>query len=481
VIRRLESFAGKQLGLRPYFRAPGDGRQAPVVPARDLLWAILAGSLLRDGAFHAVEGLVRSRARRALGIRRPFADDTLGYFTQHLKVDPMRTALATAVTRTKRHKAFDDVLYIGLVLDGSTVGRCPSVRCPWCHPIIVPHKAPGASAPGPVGEVVGQHHKLSLLSVVGGALVLPLDVEPYGPTDSELGASLRVLQRGVGAVGRRFAQYVVGDGLYANAPFLHAAGDLGLRAVVRLKGNLPTLFAAAQARFISQPPTTVFDDGGDRIEAWDADDFDPWEGLRWPTVRVLRYVQHHPDGSTVEAYWLTDWSRGRVSTRSLYRMAKGRWTIENQGFNDAKSRYGLAHVPHHHPNSLLIHWVLVALTLTVERLYRMRFLHRGSHPVLSAMALVRRHSGSASACPRSILRSSSLRPGPYPRAAPRHPVAGRPSPNTSRVARHHVRLAARHLTRPPAVLGPALGPVPSRRSERAVAVVRRWTILIGVW
>ncbi len=389
MIRRWQAFVTRHTGLRAYLDAPGDGRRAPVVPARALLWALLAAYLVRDGAFHAVEALVRSPARRALGIRRPFGDDTVAYFTERLDVPTTRAALITAVRQAKRRKGFDDVVRIGLVLDGTTVGRCASVRCPWCHPIIVPHLTE-AGERSAVGHVVGQHHKLSLLSVVGGVLPLPVDLEPYGPGDSELAASLRVLDRGVAALGPRFAQYVLGDGLYANAPFLHAAGDHGLRALVRLKANLPTLFAAAQARFEGTPPGGTFEDHGDRVEVWDADDFDPWEGLRWPTVRVLRYRQTHADGTVVEAYWLTDFSAHRVSSQTLYRLAKGRWTIENQGFNDSKTRYGLSHVPHHHANSLLIHWLLVVLTLTLERLFRLRYLHRGTHPPLAAMQLLRR-------------------------------------------------------------------------------------------
>ena len=105
---------------------------------------------------------------------------------------------------------------------------------------------------------------------------------------------------------------------------------------------------------------------------------------------MLRYRQTHPDGTVIEGYWLTDFSAHRVSSRTLYRYAKGRWTIENHGFNDGKTRYGLDHVPHHHPDSLLIHWLLVALTLTLERLFRVRYLRRGAHPPLAAMDLLRR-------------------------------------------------------------------------------------------
>ena len=83
-------------------------------------------------------------------------------------------------------------------------------------------------------------------------------------------------------------------------------GDVGLRVVARWKGNLPELFQAAQRRFRVRPPHTTFRDGPDRVEVWDADDFDPWEDLRWETVRVIFYRQHKPHGELIEAFWLTD-------------------------------------------------------------------------------------------------------------------------------------------------------------------------------
>ena len=44
---------------------------------------------------------------------------------------------------------------------------------------------------------------------------------------------------------------------------------------------------------------------------------------------------------------------------------------------------------HHQPNSLLIQWLMIALALTIERLYRIRYLHRGTHSPRSAIELVR--------------------------------------------------------------------------------------------
>jgi len=374
--RRLKKYAAKCLRLKSYLRSPGDGRTQGRIPATALVWALLMGVLLRRVAFAAVEALVCSRARRALDVSRRFGNDALSYFTERLDPSVTRQAVVTAVRQAKRHKAFDDGRFIGLALDGTGAGRSHEKGCDWCRPVR-----------NQKGEILSYHHQLVMISVVGTGLTLPLDTEPYGPGDCEYNAGRRLLPRAVGNLGCRFADYVVADGDFATAPFLHEVGEVGLSVVARLKNNLPELFAAAQRRFLRQPPQQVFRHGKDRVEIWDADDFDPWETLRWETVRVVRYRQHKPDGTIYDAYWLTDFPRHQVSSRAIFRIAKSRWEIENQGFNDAKNRYGFEHICHHQRHSLLVVWLLTCLALTIERLYRVRYLHRGTHPILQAITL----------------------------------------------------------------------------------------------
>jgi hypothetical protein len=338
---------------------------------------VLLGQVLRASSFLAVERLVRSSARRVLAVSTSFSDDALGYFSERLDPTFTRAALARVLHQAKRNKAFEASGGIGLAVDGTTVGRCASWGCSLCRPYRNAEK-----------EIVGYRHHLVLISVVGTGLCLPCDVEPYGPGDSEYAAGQRLLRRAIELLGVRFAAYVVVDGEFATAPFLHAAGALGLPVVARLKANLPELLAAAEKRFRSQPPKLTFRDGSDRVQLWDAEDFDPWENLRWKTVRVLFYRQQKPDGEVIEAFWLTDSPLARVSSRVLYHRAKSRWEIENQGFNDAKNRHGLGHICHHHPNSLLTTWLLTSLALTLERLYRLRYLRRGRHPRRTAAEFV---------------------------------------------------------------------------------------------
>ena len=238
-------------------------------------------------------------------------------------------------------------------------------------------------------EVIGYRHHLAMISVVGAGISLPFDVEPYGPKDSEYAAAQRLLRRAVPALNVRFADYIVGDAGLSTATFLHAATETGLPVLARLKDNLPELSAAVERRFGSQPPHRVLTDGKDRVELWDADDFDPWETLQWCAVRVVRYRRHQPDGTVTQGDWLCNLPSARFPSLSVFRMGRSRWEIENQGFNDCKSRQGFEHICHHHPNSLLICWLLTLLAVVIGRLYRIRHLHRGRHPVRTAADLVR--------------------------------------------------------------------------------------------
>ena len=332
-VRQFLRYATRFAGWRAYLRAPGDGRRHPQIPATVLLRALLVTRVVREASFRAVEALVRSPARRAVGVRETFGDDALAYFTERLELARLRQVIGGVVRQAKRNKAFQESWRIGLALDGTGAGRSQAARCAGCRPLRNARH-----------EIVGYHHQVVLISVVGTAVVLPVDVEPYGPGDSEYAGGQRLLRRAVATLGSRFADYVVVDGEFATAPFLHTVGDLGLPVVARLKGNLPELAQAARQRFALTPPTRTFRDGRDWVKLWDADDFEPWETLRWATVRVLRYRQHKPDGTVVAAYWLTDFSRRQAGSQALYHMAKSRWDIENQGFNDAKTRYGFAHI-----------------------------------------------------------------------------------------------------------------------------------------
>jgi hypothetical protein len=238
---RLLQYVRLGLRLKLYLELPGDGRRFPPIPAKAMLWAILLGQILRESSFHALESLVGSTRRRSLGVSRKFGDDALGYFTERLDPTPTRRAAIQIVRQAKRNKAFQNCTFLGLALDGTTAGRCRKPQCSLCRPWRNTRTQ----------QMEGYRHHLVMLSVVGTGLSLPIDVEPFGAGDSEYAAGQRLLRRTIPQLGPRFADYLVVEGEFATAPFLHACDDLGLPWSLVSRAISPTYL---------RPPTSVFPD-----------------------------------------------------------------------------------------------------------------------------------------------------------------------------------------------------------------------------
>ena len=174
-VKHIQNDACHCLGLKWYFQRPGDGRAHPRIPARDVVWAVVSGHVLRVASFLRLQWLAHSPVRAELGLPGPFGDDALAYCTARMDPEITRLALAAALHQAKRNKAFENSRFIGLAWDGTGAGRTYKQPCPLGDPIKDPQ-----------GEVHGQLHPFVLISVVGpGGLTLPVDVEPYGPGDSE--------------------------------------------------------------------------------------------------------------------------------------------------------------------------------------------------------------------------------------------------------------------------------------------------------
>jgi len=83
---RIQNYACHCLGLKSFFQQPGDGRAQPHIPASDIVWAVVMSRILRVNSFLRLEWLVHSPARAGLGVKAPFGDDALAYYT--VRMDP---------------------------------------------------------------------------------------------------------------------------------------------------------------------------------------------------------------------------------------------------------------------------------------------------------------------------------------------------------------------------------------------------------
>jgi hypothetical protein len=214
----------------------------------------------------------------------------------------------------------------------------------------------------------------------------------------------------------------VADGEYQTAPFLRAAGEVGLLVVARLKPNLPRMVGGGPD---AVPGNTARLERRDRPGAGRPVGCG---GFR-PLGDVALGQCAGPALPAGQARWA---QRGCVlADRLPLGGDQHRGTLpdgqeplgdENQGFNDEKTRYGLEHLAHRQPNSVLLGWLLTVLALTIERLYRLPYLRRviscaetgdrlgAAPPADLGGAAVLRHQLTGPVAPGCFVRLSLLEP-----------------------------------------------------------------------
>ena len=140
-----------------------------------------------------------------------------------------------------------------------------------------------------------------------------------------------------------FADVIVADALYLNAPFINTLKENGLEGVIRLKDERRMIFQNAERLFKQdEGKKASFWKGKKKIEVWDLSGF-KMEGCPYK-LRVVRYhEQWKENGKETERFmWLVT-TLEAADYRVLWEMMHRRWDIEENGFHQLKTYYHAKH------------------------------------------------------------------------------------------------------------------------------------------
>ena len=140
-----------------------------------------------------------------------------------------------------------------------------------------------------------------------------------------------------------FADVIVADALYLNAPFINILKENGLEGVIRLKDERRMIFQDAERLFKQdEGKKASFWKGKKKIEVWDLSGFE-MEGCPYK-LRVVRYYeQWKENGKETERFmWLVT-TLEAADYRVLWEMMHRRWDIEENGFHQLKTYYHAKH------------------------------------------------------------------------------------------------------------------------------------------
>jgi len=147
------------------------------------------------------------------------------------------------------------------------------------------------------------------------------------------------------------------DALYAQAPVLQLAEQIGWDLVISLKRNLPDLYRSAIRLFARRDPDSCFTDkqAGKtyEVQLWDTPGL-PFSGDDPRLIRVVRseetLTENHyrqrrlqPETTSHEWLWITTLDPAVFSARQVRQLGHDRWKLENNGWNDLTQNWAFKH------------------------------------------------------------------------------------------------------------------------------------------
>jgi hypothetical protein len=376
------------LGWEGPLDAVQDRRPRAQIPTWVVVRAAAVMFLSRLGSLNALD---ESRPSRfwAQWLEQPLPSaDTLGRVAARVDEAGLRALHRHLYSRLKRMKALEPSGH-GLmlaVLDGHESHATFRRHCSGCLERTVHTQS---------GDRTQYYHRHVALQLVGRDFCLALDAEPQRPGEDEVAAALRLLDRALPAYPRAF-DVIVADGLYADSRVFNWALDHGKDALAVLKDERRELWQDARGLFERTVPTAVKNEYG-QCQYWDAAGFTSWTTVQQP-VRVVRSLERRTirrqldqqiEELHAEWMWVTTLSQDQASTQAVARIGHGRWSIENQGFNQLVNQWHADHVYKHQAQALLVFWLLAMACLNLFLAFYQRNLKPAARQAASMLHVAR--------------------------------------------------------------------------------------------
>ena len=206
-------------------------------------------------------------------------------------------------------------------------------------------------------EQIQYYHRAVGCQIVSSPVKPMLAVEWLQPGEGEDTAALRLLTRLPELYGSPFFDILLLDSLYAQAPVLKLAAQVGWDLVVSLKQEARELYQNAMGLFTHRPAdqccTTRKEGKEYAVRLWDTDGL-PFTQDHPQPVRVVwsqetltqnHYRRGQRVSETTEQQWLwvTTLDRKIFSGLQVRQLGHDRWKLENNGWNDLTQNWALKH------------------------------------------------------------------------------------------------------------------------------------------
>lgn len=398
-LHQFEKYASNVFALPGLLARLTDRRRTPKIPTFDVLNSLFHTALLRIPSLNALEGDLKEEDFQKLIGRNPspgkaFSAEVVANVLDKLDLDGLHDGLSGVIGKAERNKAFRDGCYGALrsvAIDGWEPFASYHRHCPHC----LTRKVQVKRATGEIGEVEQYYHRYVVAMLIGSTLDVVVGIEPvrneearrdaeggrHSGHEGELTAARRLIDSLHQTYGT-FIDALVLDALYANGPVLTQLDRCGYGGFIVLKKDHNEPLKEALALWQGQGPCGTFDDSAkkEHIEFWDVDDIDTLETYKGK-VRVVRAVITRPGkASSTWCFGIVGKRARKLARPAALKIVRGRWHIEDTGFNQWIQYWKLGHVFRHTANALMAVLLLWTLAFNLLQLFVYRRLKRPRRP-----------------------------------------------------------------------------------------------------
>lgn len=296
------------------------------------------------------------------------------------ELEKLAARCSKALNRRKVLRKFKCDGMLMIAIDGTQILKFKTRHCKHCLTRTLSN-----------GKIEYYHYVLAAKIVTPVGLILPAAFEfienPAGKFDKQ-DCEIKAFKRLAPRLRRLFKGFdilVLGDGLYANEPFMKICEHLGWSYMVTLKDDqLPTL--QEQIARAKEGRRVLDSSGCPRMKPniGTVEEKDHRTGLqrtvRWITplryrkriVHWIEMTENGPDGQTYHNVWITDLKPNKANAMALAKTGRMRWKIENEGINTQKTGgYEMEHGYGVKKNAWKNYYLLLQIAQMLNDLYRL--------------------------------------------------------------------------------------------------------------
>ena len=335
-----------------------DGRVNPTFSTGQVILPVLFGFLLRIKSFNELNFMIKNNEFNKLlprGTKLPLVDairDTL----KVIDVNGLNQINYHIIKKSVGNKVFQNGTidgYMVVAIDGTKFFGSNRKSCSEC---LKNNK----------GEKTHSFHSGAVMSTVGIGPKLVIGFEMYKPGQDSAAkdeGELNVAKRLITSVMKshnKLIDVVVYDALVCNSMWINHCKNLGIDVVVRAKRNTNKSEAVE-----------VWEDekGFEKVEVYEST-FN-MDNVDQP-LRFVKFAIKHKDKKRTQIMIVTTCMD--MALKTLFKIIRARWDIENSIFNNLKSECGLKHCFVHGGNAVEAVLYLIFMASNIMQLFLIRRL-----------------------------------------------------------------------------------------------------------